>query len=649
MTVTTILIDWRPPYLRGAPECGAELGTTSLLLSPLGARPLLAHFHEQIRAARIGVLTVVPNFEPAPSTGDGCDGVYARALRAVAPEVGVTGAAQFRELVDAHEPSDLLLLLDARYGPAPAFELRDLVREASRGRLATHRVQMRVGGDGIEERVICDEHRRVRAIRRLYDGVTRLEVVGVSGSVLSVAVIQHLDAPHPFCLAELRTHLAAHGVPSRDIPAAGATLDLSEERSFLALNEQWLLKNGHSAGGAALTQLAPGIWIGPGCRIDPTSRIYGPAILHDGVTVETGAAVIGPAVLGQGAHVERGALVSHSVVGARARVVQRTHLVNRVLAPGLRSDAVARSEHEGAVRSSNEAVVRSSTSVVRSLTSHYRSDPSWQPWDWALPALAGLSGNGRARRGGAAGRSSASHYLYAFVKRAFDLVTTLCGLLVLSPLLLLVAALVKLTSPGPVLFGDEREGRGGRVFRCWKFRTMVEGAHAQQRALYQQSVVDGPQFKILADPRTTTLGRFLRATNIDELPQLFNVVRGDMSLIGPRPSPFRENQICVPWREARLSVRPGITGLWQVCRNERPTGDFHQWIYFDTLYVRHRAFWLDLRILAATFLTLGGRWGVPLEWMLPARHLRRWETAVPLAADRAAAPRAASLASGVQL
>jgi lipopolysaccharide/colanic/teichoic acid biosynthesis glycosyltransferase len=452
-------------------------------------------------------------------------------------------------------------------------------------------------------------------------------------------------------------------VPSRDIPAASATLDLSEERSFLALNEQWLLKNGHSAGGAALTQLAPGIWIGPGCRIDPTSRIYGPAILHDGVTVETGAAVIGPAVLGQGAHVERGALVSHSVVGARARVVQRTHLVNRVLAPGLRSDAVAgtgtafvcengactcscgrraRSAHEGVVRSSDPA-------VVRSLTSHYRSDPSWPPWDWALPALAGLSGNGRAGRGGAAGRSSASHHIYAFVKRAFDLVTALCGLLVLSPLLLLVAALVKLTSPGPVLFGDEREGRGGRVFRCWKFRTMVEGAHAQQRALYQQSVVDGPQFKILADPRTTTLGRFLRAINIDELPQLFNVVRGDMSLIGPRPSPFRENQICVPWREARLSVRPGITGLWQVCRNERPTGDFHQWIYFDTLYVRHRAFWLDLRILAATFLTLGGRWGVPLEWMIPARRLRRWKTAVPLAADRAAAPRAASLASGVQL
>src|SRR5262249_32960587 len=154
--------------------------------------------------------------------------------------------------------------------------------------------------------------------------------------------------------------------------------------------------------------------------------------------------------------------------------------------------------------------------------------------------------------------------------------------------LLVVALLVKLDSRGPVLFAHHRERKWGRHFPCWKFRTMVTGAHAQQIALSQQNEVDGPQFKLRNDPRVTRVGRFLRSTNLDGLPQPSNVLLGHMSLVGPRPSPFQENQICVPWRRARLSVPPGITGLWQICRNERGAGDFHQWIYYDLMYVRHR-------------------------------------------------------------
>jgi lipopolysaccharide/colanic/teichoic acid biosynthesis glycosyltransferase len=146
---------------------------------------------------------------------------------------------------------------------------------------------------------------------------------------------------------------------------------------------------------------------------------------------------------------------------------------------------------------------------------------------------------------------------------------------------------------------------------------MVTGADALQRTLYKQNAVDGPQFKLEHDPRITRIGHWLRKTNIDELPQLINVLRGHMSLIGPRPSPFRENQICVPWRQARLSVQPGITGLWQICRHERDAGDFHQWIYFDILYVRHLSFWLDLKILLATLATFGGRWSVAVSRMIP--------------------------------
>ena len=204
------------------------------------------------------------------------------------------------------------------------------------------------------------------------------------------------------------------------------------------------------------------------------------------------------------------------------------------------------------------------------------------------------------------------------IKRLLDVVLALFGLLLLSPLLAVVAALVKFTSPGPVFFIHRRECQYGREFGCLKFRTMGPNAHAMQRELYRENQVDGPQFKMANDPRVTRLGRWLRKTNIDELPQLINVLAGHMSLVGPRPSPFRENQICVPWRLARLSVRPGITGLWQICRDRRSDGDFHQWIYYDMTYVRHLSLWLDFKILFHTVVTLGGRHRVPLSRLVPA-------------------------------
>ena len=140
---------------------------------------------------------------------------------------------------------------------------------------------------------------------------------------------------------------------------------------------------------------------------------------------------------------------------------------------------------------------------------------------------------------------------------------------------------------------------------------MQEGAHGLQHLLKAQDKLDGPHFKLDGDPRLTPVGRILRSLNVDELPQLFNVLRGDMSLVGPRPSPFRENQICVPWREGRLSVRPGVTGLWQICRKNRSSGDFHQWIEYDLLYVQQISLWLDLKILVATVVTIAGRVPVP--------------------------------------
>jgi lipopolysaccharide/colanic/teichoic acid biosynthesis glycosyltransferase len=147
-----------------------------------------------------------------------------------------------------------------------------------------------------------------------------------------------------------------------------------------------------------------------------------------------------------------------------------------------------------------------------------------------------------------------------------------------------------------VFYKDKRQGLHGKAFNCLKFRTMHTGSESIQEKLRVVSQVDGPQFKIKNDPRISTVGGFLRDTYIDEIPQFLNVLLGQMSVVGPRPSPESENTLCPSWRDARLSVRPGITGLWQVYRTRKPEQDFQEWIYYDTEYVRRLSLRMDLRI-----------------------------------------------------
>lgn len=194
---------------------------------------------------------------------------------------------------------------------------------------------------------------------------------------------------------------------------------------------------------------------------------------------------------------------------------------------------------------------------------------------------------------------------YLFAKRTLDITASALAITLLFPMLILVSVLIKLTSRGPIIYAHTRQGLNGKVFPCLKFRSMRTGADAIQAQLRALNEVDGPQFKMARDPRVTPLGYWLRRTNIDELPQLFNVLVGQMSLVGPRPSPDEENQYCPAWRRARLSAKPGITGLWQVLRKrDGRTSDFQEWIYYDVEYARHRSLWLDLQILYYTPIAL---------------------------------------------
>jgi exopolysaccharide biosynthesis polyprenyl glycosylphosphotransferase len=187
-------------------------------------------------------------------------------------------------------------------------------------------------------------------------------------------------------------------------------------------------------------------------------------------------------------------------------------------------------------------------------------------------------------------------------KRVLDVIVSLALLWLLAPLLLLTAILIKLTSHGPVLFVQKRVGLNKRVFHIFKFRTMVMDAESKLAQLERLNEVSGPVFKMKRDPRVTALGRILRKTSIDELPQLLNVLKGDMSLVGPRPLQLRDYELFTlespDWQRCRFSVRPGITCLWQV--NGRSSLPFEKWMELDLQYVRKWSLWMDLKILVKT-------------------------------------------------
>jgi exopolysaccharide biosynthesis polyprenyl glycosylphosphotransferase len=185
------------------------------------------------------------------------------------------------------------------------------------------------------------------------------------------------------------------------------------------------------------------------------------------------------------------------------------------------------------------------------------------------------------------------------LKRLLDVVGSLVLLILLAPFFLAVAALIKLTSPGPVFFTQQRVGLNKRSFTMFKFRTMVPGAESLQEKLLHLNEMTGPAFKIKNDPRVTWIGRGLRKTSIDELPQLLNVLKGDMSLVGPRAMSVRDYQFfSEDWQRRRFSVPPGITCLWQI--HGRNTIPFEQWMVLDMQYIDKWSLWLDLKILAQT-------------------------------------------------
>lgn len=191
-----------------------------------------------------------------------------------------------------------------------------------------------------------------------------------------------------------------------------------------------------------------------------------------------------------------------------------------------------------------------------------------------------------------------SQGVYVRIKRLLDLLLCCMALPLVGPLLAICALAIVIDSPGPVYFFQWRTGRGGRRFRMFKLRTMVRNAEELKAQLLHMNSLTYPDFKIADDPRITTVGRWLRRTSLDELPQIFNIIRGEMTMVGPRPTSFSAETYSL-WHTARLNATPGLTGLWQI--SGRSELNFDDRLRLDIAYLRNQSLWLDIRILFRTF------------------------------------------------
>ncbi len=359
-----------------------------------------------------------------------------------------------------------------------------------------------------------------------------------------------VDNALPLAFSGFLDACSARGLTVSGLNVGGEALDLQSEQGLLGLLELKCgtsTKNLHRFGNRHQNPSSPKDSV----KISSTARVFGNVVFAENVTIGQNAIIAGPAIISSGAKVAAGAVIRASIVAPGVSVSQNEIVQNRILV-----DPPLQPKHN-----KNTSPKRGSADFRKN---NFRT--------WPRFSYAGS------------------------IKRAADMVAAMLVLVLFAPIIPIIALAVKLNSPGPIFFKDRRQGLRGRAFGCIKFRSMLMDADKMQEKLRVANKVDGPQFKMTGDPRITIVGKFLRDTYLDEIPQFFNVLLGQMSIVGPRPSPEAENTLCPPWRDARLSVRPGITGLWQICRTRQPMQDFQEWIHYDIKYVKKLSLKTDLWI-----------------------------------------------------
>ena len=443
--------------------------------------------------------------------------------------------------------------------------------------------QRRAGPDDALESVEIDPAGLVSRVNILHWSKNRRSQLAPCGLyVFDRDVLAQIPRDEYFDVNEQLVPLVrSRGGVIRAYEVDGGVHALRGPEDFLWLNREILLKELESPNRSdGRHHSFDEIVIGENADISPHSFLLGPLVIGPNCIVEDYVQLIGPAVIGPTSHLEKGSLVRESVLrpGTRVRGNARVEYSvvggDETVPEGMRLRSTYWTTAEPEMHESRSALYQSLSSKL-------------------LPRLRRAQRLATTGSGGKRART-----VYGVLKSLVDRVGAAIGMVFAGPLLLFIAAAVKLDSPGPVFFSQKRCGKDGREFWMHKFRTMVPDAEQRQKDLKSRNSVDGPMFKLEEDPRVTRIGKLLRKTSLDELPQLVNVLRGEMSLVGPRPLAYDEMKFCPTWRDARLTVRPGLTGLWQVKARNR--NRFSEWIRYDLEYVRRHSLWLDIYILIRT-------------------------------------------------
>ena len=422
------------------------------------------------------------------------------------------------------------------------------------------------------ERVEFDVDRRIKTIHRIHPAQEKRSTLRPAGLYLFQSEVLHgiLPARYFDLKEQLFPLLYQRGAPTSAWVMPGYTCNITSIGDFFTanldiLNGQVPLPDSEKPQNSSNNDQT---------QVSASVKVFPPAVLGSGCRIGDEAIILGPSAIGSHSEIEAGVVVNECVILDNARIGQGAHLHRCVIS-------------DGAVISSwthlhEMAVMQSLASPAEQTVFSLREQPSRHlgkvvgPLEW----------------------QTLSHPFCQIVKRCLDVILAILGLVITAPLMLAIALSIKLDSPGTVIFRQKRCGQRGRNFTMYKFRTMVNNSEDLKRELQDRNEVDGPMFKIIRDPRITRVGRILRNTNLDELPQFYNVLKGDMSLVGPRPLSQEEMRYNPKWRDARLSVRPGMSGLWQVKAHTKVF--FNDWLVNDLEYVRQCSLGLDLRILFKT-------------------------------------------------
>jgi lipopolysaccharide/colanic/teichoic acid biosynthesis glycosyltransferase/dTDP-glucose pyrophosphorylase len=340
---------------------------------------------------------------------------------------------------------------------------------------------------------------------------------------------------------------------------------------YMRMNEEVL--SGRLGDIAYQRQISPNVWVGQNARIGSRVNLIPPVIIGDNTVIDDDVQIVGPTTIGADCFVGKGSVLRESTLWNRCRVAGGSWIEQAIM---------TRDSSVGARQRIQRAVVikeQLQPATVNLLEKNYN-----------ITTIASSTP--------APGFSVQRRRLFDFSKRSIDLFFAIVLLVFFLPVMALLAAAIKLDSSGPVFFRQRRCGLGGREFFMFKFRSMAQDAAQRQDQLKHLNQVDGPIFKIENDPRLTRVGKILRKFSLDEIPQLFNILRGEMSFVGPRPLARKELKFDPSWSETRLQVKPGLTGLWQV--SGRSDSSFRDWVAMDKYYAMHQSLALDLKILFKT-------------------------------------------------